>query len=64
MRVVDEAVDVDAGSVDVVGVEFAGGRRFLDFGDGDLAAGGGERVEVARGLAVDRGCRRCRPSRL
>ena len=53
VRIVDEAMDEDAGGVDFVGVEVAGLDDDLGFGDGDLAAGGGEGVEVARGTAVD-----------
>ena len=43
----------DAGRVDAVGVERAERHDLLDLGDADLAAGGGVRIEVPRGLAVD-----------
>ena len=48
-----EALDKDARGVDLVGVELAGLDDDLGFGDGDLAAGGGEGVEVAGCAAVD-----------
>ena len=51
--IVDDAVDEDAGGVDLVGVEFAGLDDDLGFGDGDLAAGGGVGIEVAGGAAID-----------
>ncbi len=53
LRMVDEAVDEDAGGVDLVGVELAGLDDDLGFGDGDLAAGGRVGIEVAGGAAVD-----------
>ena len=49
----DEALDEDAGGVNLVGVELAGLDDDLGFGDGDAAAGGGVGIEVARGAAVD-----------
>ena len=49
----DEALDVDSGGGDVVGVELAGLDDLFDFGDGDFAGGGHHGVEVAGGLAVD-----------
>ena len=49
----DDALDEDAGRVDVVGIEFAGRNQMLDLGHRDLGGGRHHRVEVARGLAVD-----------
>ena len=43
----------DAGGVDVVRVELAGLDELLDLGDRDPPAHRGERVEVARRVAVD-----------
>src|SRR6185436_10870244 len=53
LRALDDAVDVDARRVDLVGIELAHLDQLLDLGHRDLAAGGDHRVEVARGLAVD-----------
>ena len=49
----DDAVHVDAGQVDCVGVELAGFDELLDLGDADPAGHGGERVEVAGRLVED-----------
>src|SRR6476619_3259023 len=49
----DDPLHEDPGRVHVVGVELAGLAEVLDLGDGDLAAHRGQRVEVARGVAVD-----------
>src|SRR5580765_541171 len=40
----DDALDVDAGRVDGVGVERPGLDQLLDLGDGDAAGGGDHRV--------------------
>ena len=53
LRALDDAVDVDARRVDLVGIELAHLHQLLDLGHRHLAAGGDHRVEVARGLAVD-----------
>src|SRR5690242_15661730 len=52
VRHVDDALDVDAGRDDVVGLEFAGAHKVLDLGHRHLAGGRHHRIEVARGLAV------------
>src|ERR1700751_3754062 len=49
----DDALDEDAGGVDVVGIELAGRNEMLDLGDRDFRSGCHHRVEVARGLAID-----------
>src|SRR6185312_10840072 len=49
----DNALDEDAGRMDVVGIELAGGNEMLDLGDGDFRGGGHHRIEVPRRLAVD-----------
>src|SRR6185437_10595309 len=54
VRIVDEALDEDAGCVNLVGVELAGLDDDLGLGDRDAAAGGDVGVEVARGAAVDK----------
>ena len=51
--IVDDAVDEDAGGVDLVGVHLTGLDDDLGFGDGDLATGGRVGIEVARGAAVE-----------
>ena len=48
MRVVNEAMDKDAGRVNRVGIELAGLDDDFGFGNGDLAAGGDHGVEIAR----------------
>ena len=53
LRIVDEALNEDAGRVNLVGVEFAGLDDDLGLCDGDAAAGGDVGIEVARGAAVD-----------
>ena len=49
----DDALHVDTGGVHVVGVQLARLHEVLDLGDGDPPAHRGQRVEVARGVAVD-----------
>ena len=49
----DDALDENAGRVDVVGIDLAGRHQMLDFGDGDLGRGRHHRIEIARGLAID-----------
>ncbi len=49
-----DALDVDAGRDDEVGVEGAGVDQLLDFGDGDAGGGSHHRVEVAGGLSIDK----------
>src|SRR5262252_343861 len=49
----DDALHVDAGRVDAVGLELAGLDQGLDLGDGDASRGRHHRVEVARGLSID-----------
>src|SRR5262245_43789142 len=51
-RALDDALDVDTGRVDLVGIELARLDQGLDFGHGDAAGGGDHRVEVARRLPV------------
>src|ERR1700730_3904549 len=53
IRAVHDALDEDAGRVDLVGVDLAGLDEILDLGDGDARRGRQARVEVARRLAVD-----------
>src|SRR3954454_2046362 len=53
VRHVDHALDVDAGRVDAVGIEFARLDQVLDLGHRDRGGGGHHGVEVARGLAID-----------
>src|SRR5690242_20383800 len=53
VRADDEALHVDAGGDDGVGVEGAGLDEFFDFGDGDAGGGGHHGVEIAGGAAVD-----------
>jgi hypothetical protein len=50
----EDALDVNAGGDDGVGVEGAGVDEFLDFGDGDAGGGGHHRVEIAGGLSIDK----------
>ena len=47
----DQAMHIDAGQVDGVGVKRACRHDLFDFHDADLPAHGRRRVEVARGLA-------------
>jgi hypothetical protein len=49
----NDAVDIDAGGVDVVWIQFADGDDVFYFGDGGASAGGCHGIEVAGGLAVD-----------
>ena len=49
----DDAVDVDAGQMDLIGVELAGLDELFDLGDADAPGHCGERVEVAGGLVED-----------
>src|SRR3546814_6484447 len=50
-RAENQPVDVNAGQMDLIGIEGAHGHDFLDLGDADLARGRHRLVEVARGLA-------------
>ena len=50
---VDDALDENAGGMDVVRIDLAGRHQMLDLGDGDLGGGRHHRVKIARGLAVD-----------
>src|SRR3546814_8190265 len=52
-RAENQALHIDSGEVDRVGVEAADGDDFLDLGDADLCRGRHRLVEVARGLAED-----------
>ncbi len=54
----DDPVHIDAGQVDVIGIEAARRHDLFDLDDTDLAAHGGGRVEVARGLAEHQVTRR------
>src|SRR6185312_212033 len=49
----EDPADVDAGGVDLVGLELSGVDQLFDLGDGNLGGGGHHRVEVARRLSVD-----------
>jgi hypothetical protein len=49
----DDALDENAGRMDVVRIDLAGRHQVLDFGDRDLRGGGHHRVKVPSGLAVD-----------
>src|SRR6478609_2328346 len=49
----DDALHVDAGGVHVVRFQLARVHEVLDLGDGDPPAHRRQRVEVARGVAVD-----------
>src|SRR5690606_37039245 len=49
----DDAVHEDAGCVDHVGIERADGYYLLHLGNADAPAGGGVRIEITRGLAID-----------
>src|SRR5690606_9539409 len=51
VRVVHDAIDIDAGQVHLVRVEVADLDDLLHLGDADLAGHGAGRVEVARRLA-------------
>src|SRR5581483_2074176 len=53
MRIVHEPVNKDAWRMNLIGIEFAWFYDDLRFGNRDLAAGGGRRIEVARGAAID-----------
>ena len=48
-----DALDENAGRMDVVGIDLAGRHQMLDFGHRDLGGGRHHRVKIARGLAVD-----------
>jgi len=50
---VDQAMNEDARRMDFVGIKLARLDDFFYFGDSDLAARRGVRVEVARGTAID-----------
>ena len=49
----DDALDENAGRMDVVGIELAGRHQMFDFGHGDLCGGRHHRIKIARGLAID-----------
>ena len=49
----NDALHINAGRVDVVRVELAGGHEMLDLRDGDLAGCRHHRIEIARGLSED-----------
>ena len=49
----DHPLHEDARGVDLVGVELAGLDQLLDLGNRDPPGSGAQRVEVARGLAID-----------
>src|SRR5688500_12327554 len=49
----NKPVHINAGGMNVVHVEFAGLDNFLHFHHGDFAGGGGERIKVARGMAIN-----------
>src|SRR5580700_3622815 len=53
-RAVKDALDVDAGGDDGVGVELAHVDQLFDFGDGDAGSGGHHGIEIAGGLPVDK----------
>jgi hypothetical protein len=52
-RDVDDALDVDSGGDDVVGIDLARLDQMLDLGDGEPGRGRHHRIEIARRLAVD-----------
>ena len=49
----DDAIHIDAGGVDQVGVQLADIDEFLHLGHGHRAAGGDHRVKIARRLPID-----------
>src|SRR5713226_6203972 len=49
----EDGVDEDAGSVDLVGRELAELYELFNFGDYVVGGGGHHGIEVARGLAID-----------
>src|SRR6267378_664015 len=49
----EDGVDIDAGSVDLVGIELAEVDEFFDFGDDEIGSGGHHGIEIASGLAID-----------
>src|SRR5262249_14650628 len=53
LRALEDALHVDAGRVDLIGVELSDVDELLDLGDGDAPGGGAHRVEVARRLSID-----------
>src|SRR3974390_3139894 len=53
MRIVHDALHKDTGSVNLVGIEFAGFDQNFDLRNRDASAGGRVGIEVARGLAID-----------
>src|SRR5579863_5053379 len=50
---VHDALHENSRRHDEVGLDFAGLDQMLDLGDGDLAGGRHDRIEVPRGLAID-----------
>src|SRR5947207_9590170 len=53
VRTLEDGVDEDAGSMNLIGVELAEFHELFDFGDHMVGSGGHHGIEVARGLAVD-----------
>src|SRR2546421_3511144 len=53
VRTLEDGVDEDAGSMNLIGVELAEFHELFDFGDHIVGSGGHHGIEVARGLAVD-----------
>src|SRR5439155_1053064 len=48
-----QGMDEDARRVDAVRMELAGLDQFFHFDDADFSCGGGHRIEIAGGLAID-----------
>ena len=53
VHALDDAVNVNAGGVNVIGFELAHFDQLFHFGDANLAAGRDHGIEIARGLAID-----------
>ena len=53
MGALNDAMHINAGQVDVIGIKAADRHNFFDLHDADLAAHGCGRIEVARCLAED-----------
>src|ERR1044072_2126000 len=49
----DDALDEDAGGMDVIGIDLASGPQMFDFCNGNLRGGRHDRVKIPRGLAID-----------
>src|ERR1700761_9236893 len=49
----EDALHVDAGSVDGVGIQFTGLDQVIDLRDGDASGGGDHGIEITRGSPVD-----------